>query len=109
MSRLKQETYLTSETKFDPERHVGYRSTVPGDESTIPIPAAEFELRELVIRNEIIRLDAIVESGRKAKAKIKELQTNCKHLLFKDFPEDGSTFDYFWRKCMVCGHEMGSV
>lgn len=81
-----------------------FRSTVPGDERTTPIPTVLSE-EEQAIYNERVALQTAIDIGRLAVDQLRALRMKCKHHAFID--EEGFPQDV--RSCAVCGVSMGLV
>jgi hypothetical protein len=88
---------------------IGFRNLVLGDESTTPVSVTKLlnddqQLQNYVtaIRTELAR----VEAQKKMLSELLEEQmAKCQHLVFRDV--DAGM--YAFRKCVICGFDMGSV
>lgn len=81
-----------------------FRSTVPGDERTKPIPTV-FTEEERLLNARRVQLQIIIDNGRAAEQELRALRLKCKHHAFID--EEGFPQDV--RSCAVCGVSMGFV
>ena len=88
---------------------IGFRNLVLGDESTTTGPVTKLlnddqQLQNYVaaIRTELARVEA---QKKMLSDLLEEQMSKCQHLVFKDV--DAGM--YVFRKCVICGFDMGSV
>lgn len=81
------------------------RSTVPGDESTEPVPYKRFTDEERELKDKAEELTLIVRAGERAQKELSKLRGRCKHLVFYDI----EGFPYDVRVCGICGEHYGLI
>lgn len=81
-----------------------YRSTVPGDETTQPIPT-ELTSEERDLHEKVSKLQLQIAQGAQAQLELRSIRRSCKHHAFIDI----AGLPYDTRYCAACGSSMGVV